>query len=226
MVRRVNPGGRASRAIRKYKSKKQSTRMIATKALNKANRLQRSRELKRIELAAQSQTISTSGSTFELVEIGTGDTETTRDGTQIVPKTVQVNYWVEFDTNQTVPVYVRVLLYQSGKLDTSSTGLSPGDIWQETGTNLAGISLKLWQSERPVNFKVLYDRLHLLNDTSGNRVAERGKIYIPAKKLRKVTFNNAGNSREYGDISMVVISNVATNMPLFHYVSRVTFNDA
>lgn len=215
---------RARGAVRAHKRK--TARQIAEQALTKANRLQMSRELKRIELAAQNQTISTSGSTFELVEIGTGDTETTRDGTQIMPKTVQVNYWLEFDTTQTVPVYVRVLLYQSGKLDTNSTGLSPGDIWQESGTNLAGISLKLWQSERPVNFKILYDRTHFLFDTGGCKPAQMGKIYIPAKKLHKITYNNAGNSREYGDISMVVISNVGTSLPLFHYCSRVTFNDA
>lgn len=74
-------------------------------------------------------------------------------------------------------------------------------------------------------FRVLYDRMHIINEKSENAVS--GTIKVPSSKLRKVEFvGTSAASISKNGIYMYVYTDSATVNPIFGFQSVVAFKDA
>lgn len=108
----------------------------------------------------------------------------------------------------------------------------PGDIFQSLSPQT---TISAWQVNNLEKLNVLYDKSFptyltvfrtgtLANLASGNAYSE--KVYIKGKKMAPLRFNNAGNTTEFGDLYIVVVSDsTVTPHPTISWFTRLVYTD-
>lgn len=140
------------------------------------------------------------------------------DGGQVNPLSVELRYRLTSAAGAYLWNSVRVIVGQSRLLSTPTAV----NILQSTGSSFATVSPRLW--ERMKNYKIFYDKVHVLNYESNQ--SEAGKVYIN-KGLIPVEYTSTGVlSITKGDIFVLVISDDAVApQPSIEWYSRVKFTD-
>lgn len=146
------------------------------------------------------------------------------EGNNIQPQAVFVKYYIH--TSQ-VRNAVRVMIFQWH----DSVTPVPAGILQSLVAGLGPVAPTLITNKQYI--KVLYDRSHQLAPTAGGDttvigegVTEPVTVYIPGKKLRKVTYQSGANVVQTGNLYIMHISDdLLAPSPQVTYYSRVTFSD-
>jgi hypothetical protein len=157
-----------------------------------------------------------------------GDSSTTRDGSKVTPKGLWVNYKVVHNSSATTPSTCRVVIFQTGKVDTVANGLGLTELFDTSGIANTELPLlfKRWQNSRPTNYTVLHDRMFTVFDLGGTKNVQLGKVFIPAKKLKSIIYTDGAATREFGDISFFMVTDETVNGPALTLTSRLIYNDA
>lgn len=149
--------------------------------------------------------------------IARGDGTNEFQGNEVTPTKVYIRYngLVADNTNL---LRVLVLQYKSTASPTLATILANNG---SLTTPLAPLNRSYTS-----NFKVLYDKLHHLEKTTGFEQIT-GKIFIPAKRLIKTHFAAGSTTIERGNIFFAAItdSSIASH-PQIQVWSRVDYTDA
>ncbi len=159
------------------------------------------------------------GTIVQLTNVVQGDTSVTRDGSNIKIISIGLDYHV-IQHATAVSTVVRIMVIHDRQ--TNQALYTTGDLLADATTIDSISSPRNLDNTR--RFQVLYDKKHLFSD-SGSTVA-RGKFY---KKLQyKLRYDaNAGTIADLtqSSLSLLVISNEPTNVPLFHGAIRLRYVD-
>lgn len=205
----------------KYTPKKSkviaSAKTIALNALRKVNRINRDADKKYIDYELGTDTPGTTATLQFITPLQQGNSDITRIGDTISPKSVCINgeVWAHAGVNFDI---MRVMLIQDrenrGALPSATDILAVGDT--RSHRNLV-------YSKR---FKVLRDR-HFTLDPSGMTV-KSWKWYVPLFKAMKYGSNNGDvtDARENSLFVLYVAKDNTANKSTISFKSRVIYTDA
>ncbi len=212
----------------KYKKKNQFARYVpslttAHKALQIALATKKllNVEHKTIDSAAIFQTVSASGFIIPLTNTQQGTTSVSRDGDQIKVTSIYWKYWLSFNTAASFS-FVRCMLIQDKQ--TNSAQFTAADVLNDVSSGNVAIVSPL-NLDNKYRFKVLYDKVHKLNDNSGNLIQ-----YKELYKKVDLRIRYDGNIGDITDLSsnsysLLMISNQTGNMPSITSYTRVRYVD-
>lgn len=175
--------------------------------------IDKKKELKYFDVAATGTGMGTGGTIVSLVDIGQGDTITTREGNKITLKSLQFKAQLQRVTTDS---QVRVCLF---KWFSPTPGTNPA----VTDIFVTGGSLHSLVKAGTAQFKVLFDRtFNVLDSDSPTRVISM------FKRLRSdVHWTNAtATNWTKNQYVLYFISDNAINNPLISYQIRFRFVDA
>lgn len=199
---------RSGRRVSQRASKSQGA-----KALAKVKKLAKSLkpEVKVFDAGA-SPNVSTTGSVTDLCIPSQGDTYINRSGIKINPKSLLLRAHLVQST-VAVNTTVRVILFRG--MREGGTAFAVTDILQQATMD----SPLVWLTRD--RFTLISDRCYTLNDTNNTSI-----MVINRHSLKKaLTFNGNSTTIQDGGVYMLLLSNEATNTPLFDWYTRVTFTD-
>ncbi len=195
---------------------------IANRALKKATRVKNmvNVEYKRHDVQLTTTATSSTATINQLTNIAQGDSDLTRDGSDIVIKRIELKYFITQHATASI-TYVRVMLVQDTQ--TNEAIYAAADLLEDVTANDAIVSPLLWFKKR--RFKVLYDRTHALSDV-WKIITEMHTINLGLNM--KVVYDASTPSIAdviTNSLSFFTISTEATNTPSITFFSRVFFID-
>jgi len=211
-LRRLYKRARALSAFARKASASKATR-IARKALKRAND---GKETKSIDVVVSGPIDQDQVSVNPLTNIAVGDSESTRDGWKITLKSIELAYnWTIHSS--AVSTTVRTTIVQ----DMRNTGTQPDEDEIYELPNASNTVLSPWERSFKGRFKILYDKVDVLNVNGKAGVYHKKKIYKMNKTLR-YTGDSASNYQA-GACFLIFSSNDGTNLPSVSSVTRVNY---
>lgn len=175
-------------------------------------------EYKNIDASASTIAFSNAGALVNISKCAEGTEYNQRVGRSIKLKSVLVRMTLQINAAATVPCRGRVMLF----IDTQNLGAIPSttDVLN-TADTLSPLDINGTAGNR---FKVLYDRTYTF--TVGNNTACAPKVYKKLHNHAKFK-GSTGNDSDCleGQVYLLFITDVATNVPTYSYNSRVRFLD-
>lgn len=165
-----------------------------------------------------SETVNYNGKIFHVSNINQGDGLGQRSGNSILSSGISMRANIKGNFTTLDTQQFRLLYF----MDTMNTGTqpTPGDVLQNVGSEIATMSAL--NQTAAGRYKILKSSLYNLN--KNGRMSIAIKDYIKIKKHIKYT-STAGSDEWKNQIYFMVISNVASDDPLFDYVCRFYFYD-
>lgn len=158
----------------------------------------------------------TTGAVSNLTLVNQGDGVSSRDGNSIKAESIYVRMRATINSAATIPCSIRTILF----IDTQQQGTAPvlanvlvGDL--DTPLNI---------EDFPGRFKVLRD--HEFNLSPGGNEILTSSFYVPLSHHLKYdgVAGTAADQRK-GQLYLLNVSNVATNLPTLNVDSRLRFID-
>lgn len=192
------------------KTQKQQVSRIAK------NIISRSSETKHYDAQDEGRTVSSTMYIGSITNIAQGDSDTNRDGDQLLLKNIRVKYLLRgADTTNAV----RVMFVQYYCADVPVVS----DILQDNNPGDRELTSMYHSDARP-SFKVLYDRTHVLNTTGSNATVYK-QINLHNFGRKKIQYQG-GTTTGRGEVYVFLLSDsVATAHPTFSAQYRVAFKD-
>lgn len=212
------PPRRKFRRKRRYPRKKRST--VAYKA-NVAYRMAKklnSQVEQKYFLSQSASAIPSTGSITRLNQVPQGDQDIHRNGDNLRMKGLTIRGHVKINGAATYTQLRAIVFFDPQvKVDTTVDNLLNTTY---TGTGQACLAPK--DHDKRFWSKVLWDRTFTLNQA--DKTAISFKKYIPVNKHTQ--FEAGGTTINAGQLSLLLISNEATNTPTFSYISQLSYTDA
>lgn len=191
---------------------------IAKKALSKVRHLERKTESKAKDYTyTVIAGVSTSGFVTNLSLIGQGDTREDRDGNKISPSMLSLNFQWLGDASATSDMY-RVIVFRDRRQVVATTPLMLEVLVQSNPLSQFNYGFKH-------RWKVVYDEVF----TGANDAA----IRLSFTRFVKIRLNlpmrwSAGTDTSIvaNGLYMLVISNLAANLPEFGFTGRLHYTDS
>lgn len=194
---------------------------MAKAALGGVKKLRRERETKRIDVTGSITiaTLATSTSAHPLSTVAQGDGEGNRDGTDIRPTSLFFRLSMETNPSSVLANLIRVVVFR----DNDPSGVAP-----TAGMLLERNNVRSpLESDNSTRFKVLWDRLVILDEGIGPR-CRFYKKYIRLSgrmKYQGVTGNAADQGAGANSLWLLLATESATNLPLAEWDARMNFQD-
>jgi hypothetical protein len=168
---------------------------------------------------ASANAISFSGSVFPLSDIPQGDSDQTRDGDQIMPKSLEIGFQAFCaDSSNTV----RVVVFRWKPFFSFHNPLA-SDILQSTGTSTGYLSPL--NHDKRKQFDLLYDHtVQMVLTMSNSVVSWSRKIKLSAIKCQWNTGQTTDVSN--GFYVMAISDSAAIAHPQLQFYSRVNYTDS
>lgn len=173
-------------------------------------------EYKTLEPSATGQTISSTGTLYDLCTIPVGDNQSSRDGISVKPINLVLRYTFEMDTAQTVN-HVRIVVFRFKSERGAAVVI--GDIFPATPLLKPKIYDKRFQS------KTLLDKTRSMSIDGSTRAICGSHVIKLDGHINYDAATVDGTIKEDGGLYMFVVSDVTTNMPVFEYYARLTYTD-
>ncbi len=177
-------------------------------------------EFKFLDTQLTFENITTPATVIQLTNIPQGDTESSRDGSQVKLTRINVKYAISVSADG-ASNFVRVMLV----LDTQTNGAiySVADLLQDNtiDDNLVS-ALNLANKFR---FKVLYNKVHVLSDNASNAKIYREIFKNLDLQLRYSDTSNTITDLNTNSLSMVFLSEQTTTGPKMSFFARVRYVD-
>lgn len=152
-------------------------------------------------------------------DIAVGTDDQTRVGDELYMKSISLNYNVTVSSTDSTNV-VRAIVFQW--FDDSTASLS--SILQQTGDLSAVVSPYHHDNMYGKKFKILYDKVHLVNDASNPQ--SYGSISITKIKRRKVHYTAGSSTPDNNRVYLAFISDsAAASHPSVNYYLRIRYTD-
>lgn len=165
-------------------------------------------------------TPSTTLSIQQLTNIPQGDTDITRDGAQVKCLRLLVRYLAVINASATT-TFLRVMIIKDKQ--TNQAIYAAGDLLTDiTATDAINSPMNL---DNKYRFQVLYNRVHIMSITGAN-AAIKGEVFKDIDL--KLRFDNSTPSiadLTSNSLSLVFISDQATNTPTVTFFSRLRYVD-
>ncbi len=206
----------------KTKSKLQQVANLAQRALRQANKVKGmvNVEYKNHDVITSTQTVSTGGAIVQLTNIGSGDGANSRDGRDITIKRITWRYFA-VQAALAVVTYLRVILVLDKQ--TNEAIYTASDLLADvTANNAINSPLNLDNKKR---FRILYDKVHLLNDVFLNGIRP---VKYNKDTTIKLTFDASTPSIAditSNSLSIFLISSETTELPTIFSYCRLRFID-
>lgn len=209
------------RSRRSPTTKSASTRAIATKALTLAKK---NVPEKKFHDSSALSNPSWTGDVKVFSTIAQGDTVSQREGVVVRPSHLNIRGTYEANAAAAGTRVVRVIVFQSNT--TNGTSLTPDEIIDGASvTNSYEIyTSKTWNSK--FKYRSLWDRTMVIEPSSSGKGGYALNINIPGSKLKPIKYQVGSSNVQSGELGMLVISNTASSIPTFNYVSRLIYTDA
>lgn len=180
-------------------------------------------ELKFNRVAATSQTASTSSTVFALTQaIVQGDTQNSRDGSQVIIKHFEISVQVENSTLITAGLSTAFRMIVFIDRFNQGANVAATDLLVASSV-ISSYQLSVYQSKR---FKILYD----VRRTLSNGSETNGQLMKFDKKMsHKITYNgttDAAGSNGPGSLWVLFVTDEATNPPLYSFDVVTRFTDS
>ncbi len=165
------------------------------------------------------------GSVTHLSAVPQGDTAQSRDGILIQPSSLILRYYWESDAATQANSVVRTIVFQWHPEVTIPT---VGDVLNLLATNTRA-PISLYKREGAMDYKILYDRTHVLNTTHAAADVVSPVVSIKIRiPRRKMLYPGATTFGEQNSVYILNISDQATaeaTDPTVRFASRLNFRD-
>lgn len=191
---------------------------VARKALRMVKAIKRTYrpEYKKIDLGAVANDVGTTANTQLLHGIAQGDTNITRNGNNILIKSVSMKGWIQHNNTATVGQMVKMWLI-ADKQQIGDTTPTAADIWQVAASSVTA----------PLNrdttgrFKILWSKTYTVDP--GNEIRP---IYMYKRLTHPVKYNGTtGADIQKNGLYLFMASTDDTNKPQVNTNIRTTFLD-
>lgn len=190
---------------------------VASKALMVANQVSRlmNVEMKKATVQETTDSLSTTANSMgTLTSIVQGDGKEARDGNSILIKSIQLRYFAYGHASARVTA-IRILLVRDLQ-QVADTVPSMSDVLEQDNCT------SYLNPDTVGRFKILYDKVHVLNDNSSQQVYK--EIYLPCSY--HVRYNGtAAADIQKGGIYLYGVSTEATNTATVKWSARLTYVD-
>lgn len=183
-------------------------------------------EPKYILSASSYQYIDSNGWTLDLSPIAQGDTDVSRDGDQVRPRSLVFNYQIFLNNSTVTACQARVIIFRWIPFDTTAPTVA--DLLNSTGSNYSVMST--FVHDKRDNFEVLYDNYHMattwLNGSSTQPYYKDINIPLTANKpIKFVAGSTVGENKIYALVICDVSSAQTTNRPQLSYYTQLNYID-
>lgn len=176
-----------------------------------------------------SSVVSNAGLVTCLTNVAQGDDINNRTGNAITARSLNLRILASGNAQNTIN-YMRVIVFMDK--DNQGSNPAPGDVLQTVGSQVSIISpLKIANLGR---FQILYDRVctfdHQVDYTVGTANNDpvgacNLKLYKRMRTPLRFT-GSSGTNIFHNAIFLLVLSDVASNDPVYTFYSRIGYNDA
>lgn len=164
-------------------------------------------------------TVVSGGTITSLSDMAVGDTDITRTGDRIDPRSLTVKFTMRGNTNARNSYRVVLLRWHP---DDASEAPTLAGIFEST--TYLDISPYNWDDRS--KFTILHDtRGQASDDKSSKDFLRNWTAKIYGKKLKKIQYDNTATSG-VNNLYIVMWANEATNGPVISYYSRLAFKDS
>lgn len=171
-------------------------------------------EKKFFQVTGTSVAIDENGGVVNISDISQGDTDITRDGDQLLVRSIELacSFVVADATN-----LMRLLVVQW--MPQGVPALS--DVITSTGGPLACLAPYLHDTR--YQFRVLYDKRVAVDTYNPIKIIHKRLIRIPIRKIQYVAGTNVGNNKIY---AMFISDSAAVSHPTVNYQFKLNFSDS
>lgn len=194
------------------------------KKLNKREKIQvkrmitRTQEIKYFDQTLVNVSFDYSGVLYNLTPINQGNTDTDRNGDQVMLKYVSIRGYLQASATSTYNV-CRIIVFQWKPNSTPAIS----DILNNIASVNAPNSFYLWDKRQ--QYTVLWDKRYIVQGTDRQAALFSKKIY--GKKLRKkLQFLGGGNSSDNRVYIIAISDDGGTPYPAWTWQSRVAYTDS
>lgn len=199
-----------------------STAGKAQLALKKVNKISRGIEMKHSDTAFTAEVLA-AGTSIRFDNIQKGDTATTRTGTRLVPKGLQVSYRVDFDAATTNSSQQCRFIFVQTKTVPGRTVPLVADVIDVATSSLNTLSLYTWEVSRGT--RILKDVTHTVAEIAGSPDQIQRRFTIPARKLQEIRYTPGADTIEFGNLGVIMITNDVSTGPIVTLAARLIFTD-
>jgi hypothetical protein len=199
--------------------RRQSTRALAIRALRQNAALANKAELKYADFLVGRNNVDSDGALGSLNVISQGDADTSRDGDQIVMKSVCIMANFIHNGADTMGIGLRFIVY----MDKLNTSTQVDDVINTVSADSAPISTYVWDNR--FNYEILVDDLVTPDGVYCQIVNRKYEINLNS---RKTQFEAGTTTITKGALKYIIISDVDStemNFPTIYFRSRLTFID-
>lgn len=226
------------RFMKKKSFKPQTGRKLINKVVKTV--LHRQVENKSYDVASNANTITYTGSVFNLVDnlqVGTGTAGSGRIGLKVKPMKLSLRLQIIGNPTTTINQAIRLIVFKYRHEGGSSPTVA--QMLQLSGSANAYLSFYNWANTNEGQYHILYDQIHTV---SGSQIQTNtsATAYVSFDKYEKIitlnffgkkinpmmTFTSSANTIDDGGLYLLAISDTVTNGPYLSYYSRFVYEDA
>lgn len=197
-----------------------SALIMARRALRSTNRMNKTKELKYVDLSYNNVNADAAGDLYTLNStiVGTSSNEE-RIGNKIYLSSLTIRGTLFLTANVTNAIF-RVIIFQ----DKANTVAVNEILKFYSGTTAPNSSVfSAYDRDTKLDFRVLFDKMYFLSE--GKSLLAGLKI---RKKLKMVCQYNSSDTIQHNAIKMVIFANLSTgaaNFPTYSFYSRIYYTD-
>lgn len=169
-------------------------------------------------VSANTVNVTFSGSTYPLIDVPQGDTDSQRGGDALSLISLEVNYGIYASTQTNA---VRVIVYQWLPALTAGSPPSATSLLLTTGSALSPFSP--YSVDQHQQFHILYDETHSVSVYEPLRLGQIKLKKFPMKSVQFVAGTASGSSKLF---LLVISDDGVAAYPTFSFVSKAYFIDA